>query len=877
MSKFWRKIGFLLFRQRFDRDLADEMRFHLEMKARAAGGTQEAGYAARRQFGNALLLREQSRDQWGWLWLESLLQDLRYGLRMLANNPGFTLVAIATLALGIAVNTTIFSIVSGWLLKKPPVADPDHLVVAVATNAAKNFERSRVSAADFLAWRNENHVFADLAAGDPYHDFSLTGAGEPERVSAMRVTADYFATLGVQAVLGRTFLPSEEHTGHDRVVVLTHSFWQRRFASDPGIVGKTVALDGEQYVVVGVMPASFRQVEFLPRFWVPLALPVEYPDPKARDDRSLVLFGRLKPGVTLEQARAEMNTLAGRAERNYPASEKGWGANVLTLQEYTIQEDHVRTPLLMLMTAVALVLLIACANIANLLLARADRRRQEIAIRIALGAGRMRVIRQLLVESLLIAFIGGAFGLLGAYGFVRVLLGFMNINDFLASAATDVALDQRVMAFTCLASMGAALVFGLAPAIRVSSSDPQSTLRQGGRSGDLNRGWGRNLLVGSEIALAMVLLVAASLFIKATAEELSGDFGYNPKQILAAAISLTDARYREPARQLAFFENVSRKLELLPGVKAAGVASSVPFESSRRQFTIQGQTAALASGELRARYFAVSPGQFRVFNTPLIQGRTFRDSDTAEAPHVAIVNRVFAERFFPGQSPLGRFIRIDRDQPAWSQIVGIVGNMKGSFSRIQEEPQMYEPYLQVPMDPEMWVDVKVAGDPNALAGALRRAVWSVDPNQPIASVRTIARIIDESDGGDYIADTLFGIFGVMALILSAIGIYGVISYAVAQRTHEIGIRMALGAYRGDVLWSVIGKGMLLALVSAAVGLAAAAPLPKLFTALFQGYQVHSLAIFIGVPLLLLLVVFAAIYIPARRAARVDPMIALRYE
>jgi len=868
---------FLLFRRKFESQLDEEMRFHLEMKAQAAGGSKDAGYAAQRQFGNATLLREQSREMWGWVWLETLVQDVRYGARMLAKNPGFTVVATATLALGIAVNTTIFSVVSGWLLKKPPVADPDRVVVVVSTNAARTTERGRSSEVDFLAWRNDNHVFAEMAAADPYHDFSLTGAGEPERLTGMRVTANYFPLLGVAPFLGRTFLASEAQPGRDHVVVLTYSLWQRRFASDASIVGKTIALDGEKYVVIGVMPAWFRQVEFLPRLWTPLVLAAEHTDATARDARSIILFGRLKAGVNLQQARAEMTTLARRAEENYPASGKGWSTNVLTLQEYTIEEDQVRTALMFLMVAVALVLLIACANIANLLLARAGKRQQEIAIRIALGAGRLRIIRQLLVESLLIALIGGAAGLFGAYGGVRVLRGALNLNDFLITAAGDIALDHRVLAFTCLVSIGAAMVFGLAPAIRVSASDPQGTLRQGGRTGDLRRGWGRDVLVGGEIALALVLLVAASLIIKATAEERSGDFGFNPKQVLTAAISLTNARYHEPARRLDFFESVLEKAQQMPGVEAAGIASSVPFAAERRAFKMRGQTAMRASGDLKARYFAISPGQFHVLSTPLIRGREFSESDNARGPSVAIVNRVFAERFFPGQDPLGHYIQIDHDEPAWSEIVGIVGNIRGSFGPKEDDPQMYEPYLQVPMDPEMWLDVRAAGDPNRLARMLRSVIWSVDPDQPIAGIRTIARIIDENEGGDYVADTLFGIFGVMALVLAAVGIYGVISYSVAQRTHEVGIRMALGAHRSDVLRLVIGKGMLLALGSTVAGLAVAALLPKLFAATLQGFRVHSLPIFVCVPLVLLLVVLVAIYIPARRAARVDPMVALRYE
>jgi putative ABC transport system permease protein len=878
--RLWRRLFYLFRHRQFERELDEEMRLHVELKARAVGKTNEAGYSARRQFGNALLLRERSRDEWGWTWLETLVQDAHYGARMLRKDPGFTWVAASTLALGMAVNSTIFSILSGWLLKKPPVADPDRVVVVVSTNAARALERGRTSAVDFLAWRDATRMFTDLAAADPYHDFNLTGGGEPERLPGMHVSANYFQTLGVPAFLGRTFLPSEDQPGRDHVVVLTHELWVRRFASAPNIVGNTVTLDGEKYLVIGVMPASFRQVEFLPKVWTPLALRSPEPEPKARDARSLVLFGRLKRGVDLQQARAEVTVLAHRAEQSYPASEKGWGATVMTLQEYAIEEDHVRPGLTLLMTAVALVLLIACANIANLLLARAAKRQHEIAIRTALGAGRMRVIRQLLVESLLIAMIGGCAGLAAASWSIPILRSTLNFNEYVTTTAGDIVLDQRVLVFTCLVSIGATLVFGLVPAIRISATDPQYILRQGGRTGDLRRGWGRNLLVGSEIALAMVLVTGAGLIIKATMEEIGGDFGFDPKHVLTAGISLTNARYREPARRAAFFQGVIAKLQQMPGVEAAAITDAVPFNAGKGAFSIQGQPVLPAAERPKARYFAVSPGYFQVLGIPLVQGRTFRESDDARAPRVVVVNRNFAECFFPGQNALGRYIGIDQDAPektAWSEIVGIVGNIRASYGAREADAQMYEPYLQASPEAEMQLAVRAAGDANLLTPGLRSVVSSMDPDQPIARVRTIARIIDENQGGDYVADALFGTFGAMALLLAAVGIYGVVAYAVAQRTHEIGIRMALGAQRGDVLGSVISKGTLLGLLSVAVGLVASAPLPQLFTAILQGYHVHSLGIFVYVPLLLMLVVLVAIYIPAQRAAGVDPMAALRHE
>ncbi len=879
MPRLSRKLMFLFQRRRFDRELAEEMQHHLDLKAQAGGGTEEARFAAQRQFGNALLLHETSRDLWTWVWLETLVQDVRYGARMLRKNPGFASVAVLTLALGIAVNTTIFSVISGWLLKPPPVPDPDRVVMVVSTNAARALDREQVSAVDFRMWRAESHAFTDLAAAAPDADFNLTGGGEPEHLDGMRVSAGYFDVLRVRPMLGRGFLPGEEQAGRDHVAVLSYGLWQRRFAADRNVIGKTVTLNGEKYVVAGVMPAEFRLTTFHAQMWTPLVLHATELTPKARDERSLVMYGRLKSGIGIEQARAEMAALAVRSERSYPASEKGWGANVMTLQEYTIERMHIRAGLSILMAAVVMVLLIACANIANLLLARGAAREQEIAVRIAMGAGRMRVTRQLLVESLLIAALGGGAGLLLAFWAVNVLRGMLTFNPYVASLSADVAMDYRVLMFTCLASVGAALLFGLVPAIRVSASDPQNTLRQGGRTGNLRRGWGRNILVGAQIALAMLLAIGASLMVQATAEEMGGDYGYDSGRVAVVELSLSGPRYQDASRRAAFAGDVLEKLRAVPGVEAAAAADGIPFDSGTPTFQVQGQPTLPTADRPKARYFGVTPDYFHVLGVALMQGRNFTASDAGNAPPVAIVNRPFVQRYFAGQQPIGRYISVDSDEdgpPVWREIVGIVPDIRASFGSKEEDPQMYVPYLQAPAAGVKCL-VRAAGDANALGPALRRAVWSVDADQPIGEVATIAMQVSHMDAGDRIADGLLTLFGAMAVVLAAVGIYGVIAYTVAERTHEIGIRMALGARRSNVLVMIVSRGMLLAMVSAGIGLAAASALPGLFASMFTGWRVHPAVIFTTVPLVLLTAVLVAISIPAWRAARVHPMEALRYE
>ena len=516
----------------------------------------------------------------------------------------------------------------------------------------------------FLAFERGNRVFENVAAAEPYDDFSITGGQVPERLSGMRVSASYFDVFGVKPLLGRTFLPGEDQAGGDGVVVFSYGIWQQRFSGDPHIIGKTVMLDGRKYSVIGVMGAGFRLTMYRTQVWKPLVL---QPDDLApHTSHSYRVFARLKSGTRLEQARAETSALALRVEQAAPKTEQGRTSDVLTLQEFGIREEGIREGLVLLMTAVALVLLIGCGNLANLLMARGSSRQQDIAIRVAFGAGRRRIIRQLLVECLLISVLGSCGGLLLAYWSLDLLRGALHFNADISAMAADVALDHRVLAFTVLVSMATALIFGLAPAIRISASDPQNTLRQGGRGGDLRRGWGRNLLVASEIALAVFLVSGAALVIKATADEISGDYGYDPNRVLIADLALTSPRYQDPLRRAAFARNVLDKLRGLPRVEAAAATCCLPlpYSTGTSTFEIRGEPALPVADRSRARYFAVTPDYFKALGVALLQGRAFRESDTSHAPDVAIVNRAFAKRFFAHREAIGSYVSVDiSDKP----------------------------------------------------------------------------------------------------------------------------------------------------------------------------------------------------------------------
>jgi putative ABC transport system permease protein len=819
--------------------------------------------------------------------MSTLIQDLKYGFRMLAKNPGFTAVAVLTLALGIGANTAIFSVVSGVLLRKPPVREPDRVVMVLSINRAKGWgygPEHPTSALDFLDWRRESHAFEEMAAIAPRSDFSLTGQGEPQRVAATQVSANFFHLLGVNLSLGRAFTVGEDQRGRDHVAILGYGLWQTHFASDPTVVGKIIRLNGEPYTVVGVIPASYKLFSptFASQIWIPLAFGSKHLSPAGRQSRSFYVVGRLKPEAKAEQAQAEMAAIAHRLEQIYPEADKGWDASLISLQEFQIQDFHIRPALLLLTGTAGLVLLIACANIAGLLLARGAGRQHEIAVRSALGAGRWRLVRQFLSENVLIAIAGAAAGLLLAWWGINILHAGLSFNEWVTSL--DFGLDAQVLTFTFSLSLLTVSLFGLAPALHVSRSDLHATLKEGGRTGGAGatRVKARRVFVVAEVALALVLLTGGGLVIKSFFETISANPGFNPRGLLTTEVSLPTSKYGAPSQRAAFFQQVTDKLQNLPGAVSAAATGSLPLSGEPRSvpFNVEGQPTLPPLERPQASYYVVGRDYLQTMEIPLLSGRALTDLDNQSTPPVVLVNEAFALRFFPKESAIGQHIILDTENGVSSpglEVVGVVGNVKEWFGQPGYHPQLYVPYAQAPTA-DMTLVVRTKDDPVALASAVRAAVWSVDKDQPLDNVMTMSQSIEAGgEAGHRLMGELLGIFAGLALILATVGIYGLIAQGVNQRTHELGIRMALGAQRGRVLKVVVGEGMRLAVFGLLIGFAFACPLPRLFSAAFEGFSVHPSWIFVLAPSLVAIAAFLASYIPARRATKVDPMEALRYE
>jgi putative ABC transport system permease protein len=800
--------------------------------------------------------------------MNSLWQDLRYGARMLFKQPGFTLIPVLTLALGIGANTAIFSVVNTVLLRPLPFKEPDSLVMIRETKLPQ-FPEFSVSAGNFLGWQKQNTVFERMAAYTGA-SFNLVGVGDPEQIPGMRVTDGFFAMLGAQPQIGRDFLSEEDQPGRNNVVILSHGLWQRRFGGEAKILNQTLTLNGQSYTVIGVMPASFRFGGREP-IWTPMAFTTQ--QAQNHGGHYLSAIGRLKPGVTLDQARAEMVTIAGRLATQYPEANAGWNVKLMSLLEFSVRS--IKPALLVLLAAVAFVLLIACVNVANLLLVRAASRQRELAIRTALGAGRARIMRHLLTESVLLALLGGGVGLLLAKWGMDLLLA-LAPQDL--PRLSGVSLDGRALAFTAAITLLTGVIFGLFPALQASKPNLNETLKDAGRgsSDGGRRQLVRSSLVVLEVASALVLLVGAGLMIKSFWQLLKVDPGFNPDNALTLSVALPRTKYPEETQQVAFFQQLLEKVSALPGVQAAGISNAMPLGNDYvAGFEIEGRPPLPPGAGQSTNFYAVSPDYFKAMGITLRRGRLFTERDTKDSPRVAVVNETMAQKIFPNEDPTGKRIKFGRNADSY-EIVGIVADVK-QYGLDQVTPlQTYEPHTQQTF-PAMTLVVRTAGPPTEMTAAIRNAVLELDKEQPIANVSTLAQSLSTSIAQQQFSMLLLGVFAAVALLLAAVGIYGVLSYAVTQRTHEIGIRMALGAGRREVLKLVVGHGLRLTLLGVAAGLATAFALTRLMKTLLFGVSATDPLTFGLIALLLIAVALLACYLPARRATQVDPLVALRCE
>ena len=813
--------------------------------------------------------------------METLLQDIRYGVRMLLKRPSFTLIAVVALALGIGANTAIFSVVNAVLLRPLPFAEAGRLMNVWETNPQRGQTRAAVSYPDFADWREQNHSFDYMST---YHDsdFILTGGGEPLRLLGAVVNADLFPLLGAQPAIGRTFRPDEDKPGEGgRVVVLGHGLWQRQFGSDPNVVGRAVTLNGNSYTVVGVMPAGFTfPIESTPiELWTTVAEDASGKEPITgmRGAHYMNVIARLKPGVTEAQAQGEMDTISARLAQQYPDTNAHRGTNVMSALESLVGD--VRPALLILLGAVGCVLLIACANVANLLLARATTRHKEIAIRAALGASRLRVVRQLLTESVLLALAGGALGLLVALWGGDLL---MALSGDELPRATQINLDWRVLGFTLLVSCVTGVLFGLVPALHAARFDLTESLKEGGRTGGEGgrRNRVRGALIVAEVAVALVLLVGAGLLVESLRRLQQVNPGFDAHNVLTATVSLPEAQYKTE-QQVEFYRNLRERIAQLPGVTSASVVFPLPLGGDRIGISFETEGRPLPKSDLPVTELRmVTPDYFRTLNIPLVKGRDFTVRDDARAPGVIIVNEAFARKFFPDEDPIGHRVKpgisTDENDPVMREIVGVVGNVKHKSLSAAVEPEAYVPHAQIPFG-SMTLVVKTAGDASGLAGAVRNEVRALDKDLPVYNVKTLDDYLAISVAQPRFNTLLLASFAALALVLTAVGLYGVMSYSVVQRTHEIGVRIALGAQRRDVLKLVVGQGMLLALIGTGLGLLASLAATRVLASLLYEVSAADPLIYAGITLLLTTVALVACYIPARRATKVDPMIALRYE
>ncbi len=878
------RLRALAHRRRLDRELQEELEFHLASRAgrhlQSGMTPDEAARSARRELGNPTLWKEVSREMWTFYWMETLWQDLRYALRTLRKSPAFTLVAALTLALGIGANTAIFSVVNAVILRPLPYPEPSRLVELWGNVKRVQVERRGTSMPDYLDWRAQSHSFEAMAlyVGD---NPTLTGLEEPERVAAEYVGQPYFSLLGVGAALGRTFRPEEDQVPQrNPVVILGDGLWKRRFGGDPGIVGPSLELDGRRYSIVGVMPPWFRGVDDRAELWLPLMMAGTAQDFAERGSRGPAVLARLRPGITLARAQAEMDGICKRLEKAYPGTNQGRGVELSPLEQEILGDLH--TPLLVLLVAVGFVLMIACTNVANLLLARSEVRQREIGVRVALGAGRGRVLRQLTTESFLLVFTGAAAGLLLAYFGVRAL---MAASPITFPSYIRPGLDLRVAVFTVLISCAAGLALGIAPAVHVRPGRLYQAIKQASSHAAGSRGGRqyRDVLVVSEVAVAMLLLVGAGLLIRSLQQLAAIRPGYDPAHLLTLRVTLPRVAGAEgvaDARTVVSARVILRAVTHLPGVESASVGSDVPLGGSSAIFyTAEGQPPVDATNMPRAYVHRVSPDFFRTLRIRFTAGRTFTDAELQADLRAVIVSDSLVKRFWPGQDPIGRRVKAGgpSSRSPWMTIVGVVNDMKyrGLPNNPTADPDLFLPFSERQRGFSLLVRTPL--DPASLASSVRGAVHSTDPTAVMFNVATMDERIARETSRSRFTGWLMAIFAGAALLLAMIGIYGMMSYSVSRRTQEIGLRVALGAARSDVLSLVLTRGMALVAAGLAIGVAAALALTRLMSTLLYGVAATDMLSFGAAAVVLAGVGAAACFMPAARAARIDPALTLRNE
>ena len=873
-----------------EKELEEEVRSHLKLSAqeRVEHGAEarEAERAARREFGNVELVKETTRDAWGWGFLDRLAQDLRFGLRMIVKSPGFAAVAILTLALGIGANTVLFSVVNAVLLNPLPYPDPDQLVTLAESKP--NFDSGSISFPNFRDWRKDNRTFSMMGISRSY-SYSLTGRGEAEQVDAEFVSSDYLTLLGVKPVIGRLFEEGEDEIGASPIVLIGEGFWNRKFGAARDISGQGLTLDGRTFTIVGVVPASFKlQVGSFRAsdVYAPIG---QWTNPLLPNRAAGLGFhgvGRLRPSVTIQQARADMKRVTGALTAAYPDADTGIGATLMPLKEQMV--GHVRPLLLVLLAAVGFVLLIACVNVANLLMARSTGRTREFAVRAALGADRARIVRQLLTESTVLALAGGGLGLFLAASGTEVAL--RNLPSALPRA-NEIGLDFRVLLFTMAVSLLCGILFGLVPALRISRPNLQETLKEGGRGSGGGKHRAQGMFVVAEMALALVLLIAAGLMIRSLSALWSVNPGFDSHNVLSFGVALAPSpKDTSPDAIREKLREVQSRLASTPGVKAASLSwGALPLAGDDEDlFYLEGQPKPASANDMSwAISYVVQEDYLKVMGIPLQRGRFLAAQDNERSPHVIVIDDFFARKFFGDQDPVGKRVILD-NKGGVAEIVGVVGHVKqwglDSDDKQSLRAQLYFPFMQLPdaaMQPSSWsgtgVLVRFEGNAQAVATAIRSGLRQMSGEQVMYGVQTMEEVIAETLATRRVSMIVLGVFAALAIGLASIGIYGVISYLVGQRTHEIGVRIALGAKQSDVIGLVLREGMKMTAIGVVLGLITAAGLTRLMANLLFGVSATDPLTFAGVAVVLTLVATTACYVPARRAMRVDPIVALRYE